>query len=104
MLYQNNLFVRAHHLKLSQTPLILQRPTEASGDEQRMGKLAEIIRTLQFRQYAPPGALHISSLLGNKMTSYIVKKQNKAQKSKGIDIQLTVDILVNAYQNNLDTV
>ena len=38
------------------------------------------------------------------MTSYILKKQNKAQKSKGIDIQLTVDILVNAYQNNLDTV
>ena len=76
----------------------------AAGDEQRMGKLAEIIRTLQFRQYAPPGALHISSLLGNKMTSYILKKQNKAQKSKGIDIQLTVDILVNAYQNNLDTV
>jgi hypothetical protein len=44
----------------------------AAGDEQRMGKLAEIIRTLQFRQYAPPGALHISSLLGNKMTSYIL--------------------------------
>jgi uncharacterized LabA/DUF88 family protein len=76
----------------------------AAGDEQRISKLAEIIRTLQFRQYAPPGALHISSLLGNKMTSYILKKQNKAQKSKGIDIQLTVDILVNAYQNNLDTV
>jgi uncharacterized LabA/DUF88 family protein len=78
--------------------------TSAVGDEQKILQVSEAIRSLRFRQYAPPAALHISSLLGNKLTSYVLKKNNKAQKSAGIDIQLTVDVLVNAYQNNLDTV
>ena len=33
-----------------------------------------------------------------------MKRTKRQEKSKGIDIQMTVDILVNSHRNNLDTV
>jgi uncharacterized protein (TIGR00288 family) len=34
----------------------------------------------------------------------VLKRTKNQEKSKGIDVQMSVDILVNAYINNLDTV
>jgi uncharacterized LabA/DUF88 family protein len=71
--------------------------TYVVGDEERLSKMASRIRGLKFNR-------HIESKLPDFLLPIIFKKSNKSAKAKGVDIQLTVDILTNTYQNNLDVV
>lgn len=77
--------------------------TYCTGDEK--SKVAEIsakIKALQFRQYDVPG-VNLGLLLKN-LTPVVFWKSQKTAQAKGVDIQLTVDILRNIYRNNLDIV
>jgi len=73
--------------------------TYAVGDEARLREVREMIRNLQFTQYDVPGAI----LPGQIYQLYPkVFKKAKGTRGKGVDIQMTVDILTHVYQNNLD--
>ena len=79
--------------------------TSATGDENTIADIDENIRSLEFRQYQHPQPdARMARQLGNKLSSLVLKRTKRQEKSKGIDIQMTVDILVNSYRNNLDTV
>lgn len=73
----------------------VQGSTEATNDVEKK------IKELYFINYRPPGTNfgHLPSTL----TPCVFSKP-KNRKAKGVDIQLTVDILTHAYQDNCDTV
>lgn len=60
------------------------------------------IQSLCFTQYSPIGQ-PIASRLGNNLYPKVFTKP-KDRSGKGVDIQMTVDVLSNTYQNNLDVV
>ena len=76
--------------------------TYVVGDEIAANEAATAIQTLTFGQYAPPGQNFTGRLI-NTLYPRVFKKL-KCRPGKGGDIQMTVDILCNVYQNNLDTV
>jgi len=71
--------------------------TYVVGDDDRVSEIASKIRGLTFPR-------HWESQLPNSLFPQIFKKNNKSANAKGVDIQLTVDILTHTYQNNLDVV
>ena len=76
--------------------------TYVVGDEIAANDAATAIQTLTFSQYAPFGQYFTTGLI-NTLYPRVFKKP-KHRSGKGVDIQMTVDILCNVYQNNLDTV
>lgn len=77
--------------------------TYAFGDERRVNDVKEQIKKLKFDQYTEPEAWRATGkLLSNLYPRVFRKLKNK--KAKGVDIQMTVDILTNVYMNNLDSV
>jgi len=78
--------------------------TSAAGDEPKLEEINEEIRNLKYGQYSIYSTSDLASELGNTLSSVAYKKSKRSVKSKGVDIQMTVDILVNCYRNNLDTV
>lgn len=76
--------------------------TYAVGSEEIVQEAAMQIQSLVFCQYSPPGQ-NFTSRLGNTLYPRVFRKPKK-RSGKGVDIQMTVDILCNTYQNNLDTV
>jgi len=77
--------------------------TYATGDEEKLRNISKEIKTLQFRQYSVPGQ-HSTSQLINTFSPKVFKKEKGRPSGKGVDIQMTLDILSNVYQDNLDTV
>lgn len=76
--------------------------TYTVGSLDLVDKVAGELRSFQFRQY---------SIIGEQCTTYLVQTlypkvftKPKNRSGKGVDIQMTVDVLTNVYQNNLDTV
>jgi len=76
--------------------------TYTTGDQSSIDHVSAELRALRFRQY---------SLIGQNFTSYLhsnlypkVFWKQKKRSGKGVDIQMTVDVLTNVYQNNLDVV
>ena len=84
-----------HHIVLRATYY-----TYCIGDEAKVRAMSERIKSLEFRQYSVPGVN--VSLLRN--LSPRVFRKPRGRKAKGVDIQMTVDVLTNVYQDNLDTV
>jgi len=79
--------------------------TSAVGDEKTIWEIDEKIRSLQFQQYHLVASPHISGLLGNKLSSLVLKRTKKPreiQRNRCSNVRRY--ILVNAYRNNLDTV
>jgi uncharacterized LabA/DUF88 family protein len=76
--------------------------TYATGSEEQVRSTSQSIKDLEFRQYSVPGQNSPARLLRNLHPR--VFRKFKGKKAKGVDIQLTVDILTNVYQDNLDTV
>ena len=76
--------------------------TYVSGSEERSKEVSQKIKEMEFNQYSVPGQNAPSRLLRNLHPC--VFRKIKGKKAKGVDIQMTVDILTNVYQNNLDTV
>jgi uncharacterized LabA/DUF88 family protein len=74
--------------------------TSAVGDNNKILALNNEIKILGFendhRRNCRPNA--------GKLYSKVFIKEHKTRKTKGVDIQLTVDILSNVYQNNVDLV
>ena len=71
--------------------------TYVVGTEDKILEESEIIKSLEFNK-------HPDSPMPNYLQPCIFKKPSKGAKAKGVDIQLTVDILIHTYQNNLDAV
>jgi uncharacterized LabA/DUF88 family protein len=62
---------------------------------------SERIKALTFRNYNQPGANFWQ--LPDRLTPRVFQK-TKGRKAKGVDIQITVDILTHAYQDNCDVI
>ena len=77
--------------------------TYAFGDEKKIREINEQIKGLIFNQYSDMYALKATRHLLNKLYPRVFRKI-RGKKAKGVDIQLTVDILTNVYMDNLDTV
>jgi uncharacterized LabA/DUF88 family protein len=77
--------------------------TYVVGTPERVDAMSDTIKSLKFQQYFRPMS-DIAEKLGNKLSSCVFKKDKQNRSAKGVDIKMTVDVLVNAYQNNLDTV
>jgi uncharacterized LabA/DUF88 family protein len=71
--------------------------TYVVGDENRLTEVRNLIRTLSFSN-------HRNSALPNTLTPIVFKKSGRSIKAKGVDIQMTVDILTHVHRDNVDTV
>ncbi|MDF2451908.1 MAG: hypothetical protein K0S26_1412 [Bacteroidota bacterium] len=71
--------------------------TFAVGSDEQIASIANDIKQLSF---AKDGR----SILPFYLRPHVFKKDRRDRKSKGVDIQMTVDILTNVFNNNLDTV
>lgn len=71
--------------------------TYVVGDADKVSEIESRIRWLKFDR-------HMESKLPDFLFPRVFKKSKKEAKAKGVDIQLTVDILTHTYQNNLDVV
>lgn len=77
--------------------------TYAVGSLELVDKVAAELQALRFRQYSNIGNGSVTSQLIQTLYPRVFSKQ-KNRSGKGVDIQMTVDVLTNVYQNNLDTV
>ena len=71
--------------------------TYATGSDENIETITDEIKSLSFLK-------HNDSHFPNNLSPIVFKKAKKTAKAKGVDIQLTVDILSHIYQNNIDTV
>lgn len=71
--------------------------TYTIGNEERIDQIMNEIKSLTFTK-------HGASNLPNNIFPTVFKKAKKSAQSKGVDIQMTVDILSQVYNNNVDTV
>jgi uncharacterized LabA/DUF88 family protein len=71
--------------------------TYATGSEEKINNIKKEIRSLSYRKNS-------SSPLPNYLYPIVFKKAKKEAQSKGVDIQMTVDILSQIYLDNIDTV
>ncbi len=77
--------------------------TYAEGSDEKLRELREEIKQLTFRQYNVPNETSIVKLPRN-LSPVVFKKRKNGRSGKGVYIQMTLDILSNAYRDNLDTV
>lgn len=71
--------------------------TYAIGDDTRLDAIRKELRTQRF-------ARHMASRLPNSVTPCVFKKLARGQNGKGVDIQLTVDVLSHVYKGNVDAI
>lgn len=67
------------------------------GDDQRV---ATVRNAMQLQIFAK----HMASLLPTTLTPCIFKKDNRSRSGKGVDIQLSVDMLSHVFRGNVDSV
>ena len=67
------------------------------GSDEKLNEISKTIKQLTFRT-------DIFSALPRNLRPYVFKKSKQETKSKGVDIQMTVDILANVYNDNTDTI
>ena len=76
--------------------------TYVVGSEEAVLATSEQIRSMVFNQYSVVGQAAPSRLI-NTLTPRVFSKP-KNRSGKGVDIQMTVDILSNIYQGNVEAV
>lgn len=76
--------------------------TYTTGSAEHAQEVATELQSLPFRQYDVIGH-QFAHRLENSLHPRVFIKQ-KGRTGKGVDIQMTVDVLTNVYQDNLDTV
>ena len=76
--------------------------TYVVGSDEAVLGTSEQIRSMTFNQYSVPGQAAPSRLI-NTLTPRVFSKL-KNRSGKGVDIQMTVDILSNIYQGNVESV
>lgn len=79
--------------------------TSSIGSEQKLSEIKEKIRNQQFS--APRhGGPFINPLdrLPSYLSPIVFKRSSDTRQSKGVDIQMTVDILSHVYKNNVEAI
>lgn len=71
--------------------------TYATGSDEKIDQIKNDIKSLSYQK---PN----ESRLPNHLYPTVFKKSKKEAQSKGVDIQMTVDILSQIYRDNVDTV
>jgi len=71
--------------------------TSMAGSYEQIAALGRKINGLQFNK-------HRSSFLPNYLTPFVVKRKSDTRHSKGIDIQLCVDVLGQVHRKNVDAI
>lgn len=71
--------------------------TYAVGDE-------PYVNTVRAQLKAQTFAKHLASFLPNSLTPCVVKKDSKTRNAKGVDVQLTVDVLSHVHRGNTDAI
>ena len=71
--------------------------TYATGNEMQINEIKSEIKSLSYIK-------HNDSTLPNYLHPIVFKKAKKEAQTKGVDIQMTVDILSQIYYDNIDTV
>jgi uncharacterized LabA/DUF88 family protein len=77
--------------------------TYAFGDNNRIQQIKDSIKDLPSGQYSDPRIHWVGGSLLNSLYPVVFKKE-RGKKAKGVDIQLTVDILSNVYKDNVDSI
>lgn len=71
--------------------------TSATGDDARLNQIRDELKELKVGR-------HRASFTPNTLSPCVFKKHNKSRSSKGVDIQMCVDILGNVYRGNTDSI
>ncbi len=71
--------------------------TYVTGDDMRVAAVRTKLQQLRF-------AKHMASLLPETLSPCVFKKDNRSRSGKGVDIQLTVDMLGHVFRGNVDSV
>lgn len=69
--------------------------TSVSGDNDKIEEVVEQIKSLGIIPGLPPGSAFT-------LYPIVYKKPRQSDKTKGVDIRMTTDILTHVYQDNLD--
>jgi len=77
--------------------------TYAFGDTNKIQTVKDKIKSLPSGQYSDPRIQWVGGRLLNQLYPIVFKKE-RGKKAKGVDIQLTVDILSNVYKDNVDVI
>ena len=77
--------------------------TYAVGDDIKASEITEKIKSLNYSQYSDPRASIVTGKLLRNLYPKVFRK-TRGKKAKGVDIQLTIDILSNVYMNNVDSI
>ena len=77
--------------------------TYASGSQETIDRYRAVIKSSLFNQAMSRG-IQGEAHFGNTLYPCVFHKPAKTSKAKGVDIQMTVDILTHVVQDNLDTV
>lgn len=72
--------------------------TSATGDEQQINTITDRIRGVHF--YSKDG----ENGLAEPIVAKVFKKSSKSQKSRHVDINITLDALVAAFTHSIDTI
>lgn len=71
--------------------------TYVVGDDARVATIRGQLRSFQFTK-------HMASLLPSNLSPCVFKKDQRARSGKGVDIQLSVDMLSHVYRGNVDSI
>lgn len=71
--------------------------TYAVGDEEYIADIRDRIKSQKYQT-------HYSTTLPKNLTPQVFKKAKQNAKAKGVDIQLTVDVLTNVFNNTIDAI
>lgn len=71
--------------------------TYVVGDDLKVQKVREEIRKLQF-------TAHRNSTLPRTLMPKVFKKPSRSVSGKGVDIEMTVDVLTNVHESNVDMI
>jgi uncharacterized LabA/DUF88 family protein len=104
--YEKDIYVWSPHLTVKPGLNLVVRTnfyTYAFGDDNRIQLIKDELKKLQSGQYSDPRIQWVGGGPLNSLYPVVFKKE-RGKKAKGVDIQLTVDILSNVYKDNVDAI
>lgn len=104
--HEKEIYVWSPHLTVKPGLNLVVRAnyyTYAFGDDQRIQQIKDELKKLPSGQYSDPRIQWVGGAPLNSLYPVVFKKERR-KKAKGVDIQLTVDILSNVYKDNVDSI
>jgi len=71
--------------------------TSAVGDEKQLDSIRDDLSKLTYSK-------HMASMLPNYLQSMVFKRDKGTKRSKGVDIALTIEVLMQSYNKNVDSI